>query len=91
MVAQVCAGAPWAHGLTAPVSFVYSVLGCHGIPAPPVRPGVCRYPLVGVTAPQGHSWEPSESVVLVAMLLVDGKSKGELTVTAGCKSSPSTQ
>ena len=47
--------------------------------------------LVGATAPQGRSWELSESVVLVAMLLVDGKSTRELTVTATClsKSSPS--
>ena len=83
----------WALRPTSPASCVYSVLGCPRLPAPPVRPGERRSPLAGVTAPQGCFQELSESVVLIAMLLVDGKSMGEITVTAGCqsKSSPSTQ
>ena len=88
----MCTGAPWVFRPALPTSCVYSVFGCPRLPAPPVRPGVHRSPLAGATETQGRSWELSESVVLVAMLLVDGKPTGELTVTVTClsKSSPST-
>ena len=91
-MAQVCAGTPWVLRLTSTMSCIYSVLECPRLPAPPVQPGVQWSPLAGATVPQGHSRELSESVMLVAMLLADGKSTGELTVIATClsKLSPST-
>ena len=63
------------------------------LPASPVWPGASRSPLAGVTVPQGRTRESSVSVVPVAMLLVDGKSMGELTLTAIClsKSTPFSQ
>ena len=87
-VPQVRASTCGVRRPTSPTFCIYFFPECPRLSAHPVWPGVHCSTLVGVTVPQGHSWEPSEPVVLVAILLVYVKATvaKELTVTANCLS-----